>query len=114
MSRVPRWRIGAAVLILAGLVFLLGVFAPYYFCNLKLQSFVSDITRRVENQTKSDDVLRTWVVEKARQLELPITEDEVHITHPQDGLRIDIRYFVRVDLPGYTVNLHFYPGAGSR
>jgi hypothetical protein len=25
-----------------------------------------------------------------------------------------VRYFVRVSLPGYTVDLHFYPGAGSR
>lgn len=114
MIPVPRWRIVAAVLILAGLIFFLATFAPYYFRNLKLQSFVSEITRQVETQAKSDDVLRTWVVEKARQLELPITEDEVHVTHPQDGLRIDIRYFVRVDVPGYTVNLHFYPGAGSR
>jgi hypothetical protein len=29
-------------------------------------------------------------------------------------VRIDVRYFVRVTLPGYTVDLHFYPGAGSR
>jgi hypothetical protein len=111
---LPRWRIAAAVVILAGLVLFLATFAPYYLRNLKLQNFVSEITRRVENQTRSDDVLRTWVVEKARQLELPITEDEVHITHPLGGIRIDIRYFVKVDLPGYTVNLHFYPGAGSR
>jgi hypothetical protein len=114
VSRIPRWRIAAAVLILAGLVFLLADFAPFYLRNLELQNFVSEITRRVENQTKSDDLLRTWVVEKARQLELPVTEDEVHVTHPLDGMRIDIRYFVKIDLPGYTVNLHFYPGAGSR
>ena len=114
MNGVPRWRIAAAVVILAGLVFLLAMFAPYYLRNLELQNFVSEITRRVENQTKADDVLRTWVVDKAHQLDLPIAEDEVHVTHPLDGVRIDIRYFVKVDLPGYTVNLHFYPGAGSR
>jgi hypothetical protein len=114
VSRVPPWRIGLAILILASLALLLTVFAPYYFRNLQLQNFVSEITRRVENQAKSDDLLRTWVVEKACQLELPVTEDEVHVTHPLDGMRIDIRYFVKVDLPGYTVNLHFYPGAGSR
>jgi len=90
------------------------MFAPYYLRNLKLQSFVSEITRGAESQPKSDDVLRTQVVEKARQLELPITEDEVHVTHPPDGLRIDVRYFVKIDVPGYTVNLHFYPGAGNR
>jgi hypothetical protein len=114
VNRVPRWRIAVAVLILAGLVFFLAIFAPYYFRNFELQKFVSEVTRGVENQTKPDDVLRTWVIEKARQLDLPITEDEVHVTHPPDGMRIDIRYFVKVDFPGYTVNLHFYPGAGSR
>jgi hypothetical protein len=114
VNGVARWRIAAAIVVLAGLVFLLAMFAPYYFRNFELQNFVSEITRRVENQTKADDVLRTWVVEKAHQLDLPVTEDEVHITHPLDGMRIDIRYFVRVDVPGYTVNLHFYPGAGSR
>jgi hypothetical protein len=111
---VAGWRIAVAVLILAGLVFFLATFTPYYLRNFQLQRFVSDLTHRVENQTKSDDALRTWVVEKARQLQLPITEDEVHITHPPDGMRIDIRYFVKVDVPGYTVNLHFYPGAGAR
>ena len=114
MSGIPPWRIALALLILAGLVFLLADFAPFYLRNLELQNFVSEITRRVENQTKSDDLLRTSVVEKARQLNLPVTEDEVHVTHPLDGIRIDIRYFVKIDLPGYTVNLHFYPGAGSR
>jgi len=29
-------------------------------------------------------------------------------------MRIDVRYFVRVNLPAYTVDLHFYPGAGSK
>ena len=114
VNGVPRWRIAAAFLVLAALVFFLAAFIPYYLRNLKLQNFVSEITRHVENQARSDDVLRTFVVEKARQLELPITEDEVHITRPLDGLRIDIRYFIKVDVPGYTVNLHFYPGAGSR
>lgn len=114
MTRVAPWRIAAAVAVLAILAFFLGIFAPYYLRNLEMQNFVSEITRHVENQAKSDDAWRTSVVEKARQLGLPITEDEVHVTHPLDGVRIDIRYFVKVDLPGYTVNLHFYPGAGSR
>ena len=30
------------------------------------------------------------------------------------GTRIDVRYVARVDLPLYTVDLHFYPGAGSK
>ncbi len=114
MNHVSRWRIAAAVVVLAGLLFFIGRFAPIYFRNLQFQSFVSETAQRVENQTKPDDVLRGWVLDKARQLDLPVQEGDVHIIRLPEGMRIDVRYLVRVDLPGYTVNLHFYPGAGSR
>ena len=96
------------------MVFVLASFAPIYFHNLELQNYVSSVTRSVDSRSRSDDLLRTWVLNKARRLNLPVSEDNVHIVHSPDGMRIDIRYFVRVDLPGYTVDLHFYPGAGSR
>jgi hypothetical protein len=43
-----------------------------------------------------------------------VKQDNVQVIRSRDGVRIDVRYFVRVTLPGYTVDLHFYPGAGSR
>lgn len=113
MSTLPRWRAVLGILVLAGLVFFLLRFAPVYFRNLQLQNFVSGITHAGNSQAESDDLLRTWVLNKARQLDLPVGQDEVHILRAQDGLRIDVRYFVRVDMPGYTVDLHFYPGASS-
>ena len=113
MNRVANWRIAVAVLILAGLVFFLATFTPYYIRNYQLQRYVSDLTRRVGSENRSDDVVRTMVLEKGRELGLPVTEDEVHVTHPPDGLRVEIRYAVRVDVPGYTVNLHFYPVAST-
>ena len=114
MNRVPRWRIAAAIVILGGLAYFLTIFAPIYFRNLKLQSYVSSVTQTVENTSKPDDLLRTWVLDKAHELNLPVTADNVHIRRTADRLHIDVRYFVVVELPGYTVNLHFYPGAGSR
>ena len=101
-------------MILGGLVSFLALFAPIYFRNMELQTYVSGLTHSVENTQKSDDLLRTWVLDKAHQLDLPVAEDNVHILRSADGVHIDVRYFVRVDLPGYTVDLHFYPGAGSR
>ena len=114
MSRVPRWRIAAATAVLAALLAFTAMFAPIYYRNLELQNYVSDVALRVENRTNSDDVLRTRVLERARQLELPVKEDNVQVIRSRGGVRIDVRYFVRVSLPGYTVDLHFYPGAGSR
>ena len=113
MSRVPRWRMAAAAIVLAALLAFTAMFAPIYYRNLELQNFVSDVAQRVENRTNSDDVLRTWVLDRAHQLDLPVKEDNVHIIRSREGVRIDVRYFVRVSLPGYTVDLHFYPGAGS-
>ncbi len=114
MNQVPRWRIVAAILVLAALVFFAAMFAPVYVHNLELQNFVANVTARQDTQSKSDDLVRTWVIDKANQLDLPVHADNVKISHSSDGVRIDVRYQVRVDFPGYTVNLHFYPGAGSR
>ena len=61
-----------------------------------------------------DEILRQNVLNRARELDLPVKADNVHIVRSTEGLRIDVRYFVRVTLPGYTVDMHFYPGAGSR
>jgi hypothetical protein len=103
-------------LILGILGFLLSVCAPYYFHNLKLQSFVSDLTRGVGEKQQSDAEIRSVVLERAHELALPIAADDVHIIRQPDGAvkHIDVRYMVPIDLPGYTVKLHFYPGAGSR
>ena len=114
MSRIPRWRIALAIVILAGLTGFLAMFAPIYLRNYRLQRYVAGLTQNVENAQKSDDLLRTQVLDQAHALDLPVTAENVHIRRSTDRLTIDVRYFVRVDLPGYTVDLHFYPGAGSR
>ena len=112
--KIPRWRIAAAVVVLGGLLYFLAMFTPIYLRNFRLQSYVSGLTQTVENTQKSDDLLRTLVLDKAHELNLPVSADNVHIRRATGALQIDVRYFVRVDLPLYTVDLHFYPGAGSR
>ena len=114
MNPLPRWRLAAGCLVLAALVFLAILFTPVYVRNMKLQNYVDGITQRVENYAKSDDALRTWVLDKAHELNLPVTEDNVHVSRPGGAVRIDVQYSVTVHAPLYSVNLHFYPGAGSR
>ncbi len=114
MNPLPRWRIAAAVLVLAGLALLAAKIGPMYFHNLQLQNFVHDLAANPDNRSKPDSLLRGQVLDKARALKLPVTPDNVQIARTPDALHIDVRYIVRVDLPGYTVDLHFYPGAGSR
>lgn len=112
-GRVAGWRILAGCLVLALLVLIGARLLPLYLHNFQLQQFVEDTTRRVSSQNVSDDVLRTQVVEKAAELDLPIKAENVQVKHTAGSVRIDVRYAVQVDLPLYTVRLHFYPGAGK-
>ena len=95
MNPVPRWRIAAAIAVLGALLGFGVVFAPIYVGNLRLQSFVAEITRREDSKTQNDEALRQTVVAKAMELDLPVKADNVQINHSPDGLRIDVRYFVR-------------------
>lgn len=108
------WRLAAAALVLAVFVFLGVRLVPIYVHNLELQQFVQDVTHRAAAATSSDDILRTWVLDKANDLDLPVKADNVQIQRSGETVHMEVRYEVRVDLPLYTVNLHFYPGAGSR
>jgi hypothetical protein len=109
-----RLRIAAAVSILIVLAVLGVRLLPLYLENMHLQRYVEGITQNAENRTRPDDALRVAVLEKAAFLGLPVKADNVHIKRSEDNVRIDVRYIVRVDFPMYTVDLHFYPGAGSR
>jgi hypothetical protein len=95
------------MLILAGLAFFAILLAPIYFHNFQLQNFVAGITKDARNQSQPDNVLRTLVIDRARQLDLPVPPDSVQISHSSEGVHIEVRYFVRVSFPGYTVDLHF-------
>jgi hypothetical protein len=112
--RVSNWRIGAGAAVLVALVVMGARLVPIYVHNIELQQFVEDVTHRAAAPTSSDDILRTWVLDKAADLDLPVKADNVLIQRSPDSVRIVVRYVVRVDMPLYTVNLHFYPGAGSR
>ncbi len=101
-------------MVLAVLVILGIRLAPIYFHNQELQQFVDEVTQRAGAPTASDDVLRSWILSKADTLDLPVVADNVHIQRSAGNVHIEVRYMVRVNLPLYTVDLHFYPGAGSR
>jgi hypothetical protein len=115
VNRVPRWRVALAAGILAALAGLVVVLSPAYFHNLDLQNYVSALTRDEAERARPDDALREQIVTKAKDLGLPVSGENVRITRGGDGAleHIDVRYFVDVNLPGYSVKLHFYPGAAS-
>ena len=113
-GRVARWRIVAGIAVLAALVAITARLTPIYFHNQELQGYVGELAQSSGIESVPDPALRARVMEKAQDLGLPVREDNVRVYRSPEGVRIDVRYVVRVDLGIYAVDLHFYPGAGSR
>jgi len=108
-----RVRIAAGAAVLGILAFFLLRLAPRYLDNLELQRFVEQTAARAENQAHSDDLLRTWIVEKAASLDLPVKADQVQVRRLPGQMRIEVRYVVPIDLTLYQVDLHFASSAGG-
>jgi hypothetical protein len=111
MGSVPKWRIALAVVVLLVLGRLAFSMGPIYFRNLELRHFVRKTTSNPDSRNKSDEILRMSILDKSAALGLPVRPDNVKIERSPNALLINIRYVVRVNLPLYTVDLHFYPSA---
>jgi hypothetical protein len=111
---LPRWRIAAALVILAGLALVGAKAGPIYIHHLQLQSFVGALSAGSGTMPQSDEGLRGQVLERAQTLNLPVRPSDVKIVRAAGSVRIEVRYQVALDLAGYKVNLHFNPGIGSR
>ena len=107
MNGVPKWRLACGLLVLAALGFFAAILAPLYLHAFELHEYVSGLTNDAANRDRSDDGLVRMVLAKSRSLNLPVTADGVQITRGAGDLRIEVHYRVKVDLPGYTVELHF-------
>lgn len=111
MGTVPKWRIALAIAVLLVLGRLAVSMAPIYIHNMELRHFVRKTASSAESRNKPDEILRMSILDKSAALGLPVRSDNVTIQHSANRLLIDIRYVVRVNLPLYTVDLHFYPSA---
>ena len=105
-DRVPLWRVGAGLAVLALLAVALVFLAPVYVHNLQLKSFLRETT------PVSDEMLQQALLNRARAMGLDIVPDHIQIHHPAGG-PAEVRYVIRVTLPVYTVDLHFSSTVGE-
>ena len=106
-------RIGAAVVILAGLAVSAVLMLPPYFRNLEFQRRLEQLAQQSDVATQPAEVVRTQALNVAAELGLPVRSDQIVVERAGERYRLRVLYVRRVDLLVYTVDLHFRSSTGN-
>jgi hypothetical protein len=104
-------RVSLASVILLTLAAFAVFLTPVYYRNLRFARALGQLASRPG--VKADSALRAIVVERAARLGLPVRYGDVALRGSRERLRIEVNYQVPVDLPLYSVSLHFHPVGGK-
>ena len=107
------WRLAGGIAVLAVLAAVAVLLVPPYYENWKLQRYLDGLAEDPAMSTTPPDAVRDKIVHQAAALGLPVHSDDVRVTRQDGALRVEVLYIVKIDLPVYTVDLHFRPGAGG-
>ena len=93
---------------------LLGILIAYKMIPIKVKAaemrdVVTDEARSAGTHT--DKVILGNILDQARKLELPVSEENVTINRRANDIKVDVKYTVPVTFPGYTYNWNFHHSA---
>lgn len=95
---------------LVGVILLLAaIFVAYKMIPVKIKA--AELREVVQDEAKSagthnDERIRTAILAKAKENDLPVTEENISIERGQDVITVDVNYTVPIVFPGYTYNWH--------
>jgi len=96
-----------ALLIIAGGFYLGWELIPPYFHNYQFQDDLDDVARVNSYSHKTDEDIKTIVIQKAENLGIKLKEEAVVISRSGDGMGISVHYTVHVDLILHPIDLDF-------
>jgi hypothetical protein len=100
---------------LVGLIVLaLGVFIAFKLIPVKVKA--AELRQEVVDEAKSagthnDDKIRANILRKAKEDNLPVTEDNIKINRGNNEISVDVEYTVPIEFPGYTYQWHIHNSA---
>ena len=106
------------IFVIVAAIYLGAVLIPPYFENYEFQDAVKNEATLDTYTSKTETDIRTSVFKKAQDLDIPISEEQIHVQRSggQGNGTIIIRapYVVHVDIPGYPMDLHFDASTSNR
>lgn len=109
-----RWRVALGLAVLGALIFFCVLLVNPYVENWRLQQYIEQAAHDPAMQSAPPEAFAAAVADRAASLGIPLPFNQVRVTRSANGTFVEARYFVRVDLKLYTVDLHFRPSAGAR
>ncbi len=85
---------------------------PPFFTNYQFEDAINNQALAATYSTKNEDDVRAMVYKAAKDLDIPITPQQIKVERSggmgTGTLAIQADYTVRVDLPGYPLDLNFH------
>jgi len=87
---------------------------PPYFANYKLEDVVAEEARTSTYTAKSEDQIRDDVFQKASDLDIALTREQIAVQKTGSTVAIEVNYSVHVDFPFHPVDLAFHTSSKNR
>jgi len=96
------------------IVMLVGIFIAYKMIPVKVK--VADLRQVITDEAKSagqhnDARIRSAILAKAREVELPVTDDDITINRTSTNIHVTVDYTVPIDFPGKVYQWHIHSDA---
>jgi len=91
---------------------------PPYFNNYQFEDAINSEALAATYSTKSEEDIRGLVYKRAKEMDIPIKPEQIKIqrvgSQGTGTLAIEANYTVRVDLPGYPMDLQFHAATKNK
>jgi hypothetical protein len=103
-----------ALLVLMVGGFVLYKVVPAYWGDYKLGRLLEEQAQVNTYNTKSDQDVKNVIAQKAHEIDVPISPEQVTVVRSASELSITAVYSVQVDLPLYPLELNFTTGTRNK
>lgn len=97
---------------IVGLILLaVGIFIAWKVIPVKVRA--ADLRQEIVDDAKSagmmnEEKIRASIMAKAREDQLPVSDDNVKITRGANQITIEVDYVVPIEFPGYIYQMHVH------
>jgi hypothetical protein len=96
------------LLVLIALLFAGAQYVPGYFAAFQFNDYVRQEVKYAASSRKTPEILRGEVLERANELGIPLTKNDIRITRQGPAFRVEIEYHWPINLRVYQHQLVFH------